>query len=168
MAENSELLDHVVAGAIIDFAAFLTTRDTQVRCSAKDDAAPIVEAIREFLTKRGVDQSCEPMVKHWQDRCSKLNRSTLRDSLLALLPGESLRDAAVAVLHGHRNTVFAASRSIGKRRAERVIQELAAKLHGSVDDRFPIETKTQIAIGLLFQHPDFAHIFDEVVEALQQ
>ena len=38
--------------------------------SSADDAAPAAEAVKEFLTMRGVAQDCEPMIHDWPARCS--------------------------------------------------------------------------------------------------
>ena len=64
-----ESLDHIVSGAIYDFAAFLTTRDERITLSATDNAAPAADAVKAFLELRGVDQSCEPFFQ-WPSRCS--------------------------------------------------------------------------------------------------
>jgi hypothetical protein len=64
-----ESLDHIVSGAIYDFAGFLTTRSERITMSASDNAAPAADAVKAFLTLRGVDQSCEPFFQ-WPSRCS--------------------------------------------------------------------------------------------------
>lgn len=70
---SQESLDHVVSGALYDFAAFLTTREEVLICSSKNNATPMLEALKEFMTLRGVDQNCEPMVKDWTARMSHSN-----------------------------------------------------------------------------------------------
>ena len=55
-----ERLDHIVAGAIFDFAGFLTTRDERITLSAKDNASPAADAVKAFLELRGVNEKCEP------------------------------------------------------------------------------------------------------------
>ena len=67
---SQEKLDHVVAGAIFDFMGWLTTRQEKLVLSSVDDAAPAAEAVKEFLTMRGVAQDCEPMIHDWPARCS--------------------------------------------------------------------------------------------------
>ncbi len=62
---SQEKLDHVVAGAIFDFMGWLTTRQEKLVLSSADDAAPAAEAVKEFLTMRGVAQDCEPMIHDW-------------------------------------------------------------------------------------------------------
>jgi hypothetical protein len=64
-----ESLDHIVSGAIFDFAGFLTTRPERVTASSTDNAAPMADAVKAFLTLRGVDQNCEPFFQ-WPSRCS--------------------------------------------------------------------------------------------------
>ena len=64
-----ERLDHIVAGALYDFGGFLTTRDERLIASATDNAAPMADAIKEFLTLRGVDRDCAPFFQ-WPARCS--------------------------------------------------------------------------------------------------
>ena len=66
---SQEKLDHVVAGAIFDFMGWLTTRQEKLVLSSADDAAPAAEAVKEFLTMRGVAQDCEPMIHDWPARC---------------------------------------------------------------------------------------------------
>jgi hypothetical protein len=63
---SKELLDRVVSGVLFDFMGWLTSREERLILSAKDDAAPAVAVISEFLKKRGVDPDCEPMIKDWQ------------------------------------------------------------------------------------------------------
>lgn len=53
------------AGAVYDFAGFLTTRDKQLTLSSKDDAAPCAEAVKEFLDKRGIPDSLRPDIEGW-------------------------------------------------------------------------------------------------------
>ena len=67
---SQEKLDHVVAGAIFDFMGWLTTRQEKLVLSSADDVAPAAEAVKEFLTMRGVAQDCEPMIHDWPARCS--------------------------------------------------------------------------------------------------
>ena len=67
---SQEKLDHVVAGAIFDFMGWLTTRQEKLVLSSADDAAPAAEAVKGFLTMRGVAQDCEPMIHDWPARCS--------------------------------------------------------------------------------------------------
>jgi hypothetical protein len=64
-----ESLDHIVSGAIYDFAGYLTTRDERITLSATDDASPAADAVKAFLTLRGVDQNCQPYFQ-WPARCS--------------------------------------------------------------------------------------------------
>lgn len=49
---------------------WLTTRTERLTLSSADDAAPAADAIKEFLTLRGVDLSCEPMIFLWPARCN--------------------------------------------------------------------------------------------------
>ena len=69
---SQELLDHVVAGALYDFGGYLTTRPERMTVSAVDNAAPMADAIKDFMTLRGVDQECKPMTMQWSARCSML------------------------------------------------------------------------------------------------
>ena len=70
MIMSQEKLDHVVAGAIYDFMGWLTSRPEKLTLSSADDAAPSACAVKDFLTMRGVDQDCEPMIVDWPARCS--------------------------------------------------------------------------------------------------
>ena len=64
-----EQLDHIVSGVLFDFGGYLTTRDERLIASAKDNAAPMVDAISAFIKLRGVDCDCEPFFQ-WPARCS--------------------------------------------------------------------------------------------------
>jgi hypothetical protein len=68
---SQESLDHVVSGVLFDFAGFLTTRKEKLICSSSSNAAPMVEALKEFMNLRGVDQKCDPMIHDWPMRLSK-------------------------------------------------------------------------------------------------
>ena len=74
---SQEKLDHVVAGAIFDFMGWLTTRQEKLVLSSADDAAPAAEAVKEFLTMRGVAQDCEPMIHDWPARCSMVTANNI-------------------------------------------------------------------------------------------
>lgn len=69
IGEVKHTLDSVIVGVLNDFMGYLTTRDKRLICSAKDNASPAVEAIKEFLEMRGVDVSNDEanteMVKNW-------------------------------------------------------------------------------------------------------
>ena len=65
-----ERLDHIASGVIYDFAGWLTCRDKQITLSAVDAASPAAEAVKEFLTLRGVDQDCDPFFQ-WHMRCGE-------------------------------------------------------------------------------------------------
>jgi len=63
---KNQVVNNIVSGAIYDFAAWLTTREEQIKASSKDDAAPIANAVKEFLKIREVDES-NPLIQDWQD-----------------------------------------------------------------------------------------------------
>ncbi len=64
---SEESLDPVVAGALLDFAAFLTKRPAYYFPNQVDS---LKKVLKEFMALRGVDQNCEPMVTDWPARCS--------------------------------------------------------------------------------------------------
>ncbi len=63
-----ESLDNVVSGVLFDFGAFLTGRKEMVICSTKHNASPMIEALKDFMTLRGVNQDYEPMT-NWPILC---------------------------------------------------------------------------------------------------
>lgn len=65
---SQEKLDHVVAGALFSFIAFLTTREEKTVCSATNCATPILEALKEFSEKRNLSID-NPMIDQWESRC---------------------------------------------------------------------------------------------------
>ena len=120
-----ELLDHVVAGALFDFAAFLTTRENAVSIGASKNSAPMAELLVKFLTLRGVDQECEPMVVDWPTRCSGLplpKPSPCKEALKVL--SDAMKADPMYAWSWHCNIAMAAvdagaSHSVGNAAAER-------------------------------------------------
>ena len=92
---SQEKLDHVVAGAIFDFMGWLTTRQEKLVLSSADDAAPAAEAVKEFLTMRGVAQDCEPMIHDWPARCSMVTANAKVTVAKVLMTVELEYDADV-------------------------------------------------------------------------
>ena len=54
----------IVAGAIYDFAGFMTTRPVSVSIGASDACGPVVDLITSFAEKRGLDLE-EAAVQSW-------------------------------------------------------------------------------------------------------
>jgi hypothetical protein len=86
-----ESLDHIVSGAIFDFAVFLTTRDQRITLSSTDDAVPAAYAVKEFLSLRGVDQNCEPFFQ-WPSRCSAVRPCASPCGEALNITGSAMRD----------------------------------------------------------------------------
>ncbi|MFA5376619.1 MAG: hypothetical protein WC455_12805 [Dehalococcoidia bacterium] len=63
-------LEKLIAGAIFDFVAFLTTRDEQITLSAHHNASPAVKAIEEFAATRSLSLD-EADVQEWQTAIKK-------------------------------------------------------------------------------------------------
>lgn len=68
---SQEKLNHVVTGVLFDFMGFLTTRKEQIVLSSADDASPAVEAIKEFLYEKNIEDA-DPL-EQWEDRCEKMD-----------------------------------------------------------------------------------------------
>ena len=56
----------VIAGALFDFMAWLTSRPKRIILSSVDDASPAVDAIRDFAKMRGLSLD-EAQVQTWQE-----------------------------------------------------------------------------------------------------
>jgi hypothetical protein len=56
----------IVAAAIYDFAAALTVRDQSITAGKTHDAAPMADAVKDFLNKRGVEPSHDVPIKGWE------------------------------------------------------------------------------------------------------
>ena len=54
----------VIAGALFDFMGYLTSRKERIVLSAADDAAPAVDAIRDFAKMRGLSLD-DAQVRDW-------------------------------------------------------------------------------------------------------
>ena len=58
------------AGAIYDFAGYLTSRDKRITLSWADDAGPAADAIKVFLEKRGISDDVTPAIADWH-KCTQ-------------------------------------------------------------------------------------------------
>ena len=68
---SQEKLNHIVTGVLFDFMGFLTTRKEQIVLSSTDAAGPEVEAIKEFLYEKNIEDA-DPLDR-WEDRCEKMD-----------------------------------------------------------------------------------------------
>lgn len=67
VTQQAEPVSHaVIAGAVFDFMGYLTSRKERITLSAADDAAPAVDAIRDFAIKRGLSLD-DAQVREWID-----------------------------------------------------------------------------------------------------
>jgi hypothetical protein len=66
---SAEKLDHIAAGVVYDFAAYLTTRRVRITLSEIDDASPAAQAVQDFLRLRGIDTKTVTPFLQWQARC---------------------------------------------------------------------------------------------------
>lgn len=62
-------VDAIVSGVLFDFMGFLTTRKQRLILSSADDAAPAVDAIRDFAVKSNIDLA-DPEWE-WAGFCTK-------------------------------------------------------------------------------------------------
>lgn len=56
----------MIAGALFDFMAWLTSRPKRIMLSSADDASPAVDAIKDFAKMRGLSLD-DARVQDWQD-----------------------------------------------------------------------------------------------------
>ena len=68
---SQEKLNHIVIGVLYDFMGFLTTRKEQIVLSSANAAGPEVEAIKEFLYEKNIEDA-DPLDR-WEDRCEKMD-----------------------------------------------------------------------------------------------
>ena len=64
LAQPAQVTHTVIAGALFDFMGYLTSRRERIVLSASDDAAPAVDAIRDFAKKRGLSLD-DAQVREW-------------------------------------------------------------------------------------------------------
>ena len=66
-AQQAEPVSHaVIAGALFDFMAWLTTRKERISLSAADEAGPAADAIKVFAEMRGLSLD-DARVQDWQN-----------------------------------------------------------------------------------------------------
>ena len=69
--EQRKVLENLIAGALFDFAGYLTTRSQAVTFSASHDSLPAVTLVVEFLKLRGISTNCKPEVVAWDKLIDK-------------------------------------------------------------------------------------------------
>ena len=80
--EIIEMAHSVIAGVLFDFIGYLTSRKERIVLSAADDAAPAVDAIRDFAKMRGlslddaqvsewIEALAQPEERNFCQRCGK-------------------------------------------------------------------------------------------------
>lgn len=57
--------DDMVAGALFDFAAWLTTREATLIVGASHESSAIVPVVQDFLKARGLEKA-KPFVSGWE------------------------------------------------------------------------------------------------------
>lgn len=65
-AQQGAVAHDVIAGALFDLMAWLTSRPKRIMLSSVDDASPAVDAIRDFAKLRGLSLD-DARVQAWQD-----------------------------------------------------------------------------------------------------
>ena len=65
-AQQGAVAHDVIAGALFDFMAWLTSRPKRIMLSSVDDASPAVDAIKDFAKLRGLSLN-DARVQAWQD-----------------------------------------------------------------------------------------------------
>lgn len=63
--------DDMIAGAIVAFAGFLTSRPERLVLSASDNAGPMVRVVEEFFTLQGFAPDVKPDVDNWNQWLQK-------------------------------------------------------------------------------------------------
>jgi hypothetical protein len=74
-------MKEILAGALFDFAAWLTTRKTPVTIGAEYDAAIVAELVEEFATLRMGDYH-NADVKTWSERLDKPAPTTVPPAMI--------------------------------------------------------------------------------------
>ena len=65
-AQQGAVAHDVIAGALFDFMAWLTSRPKRIMLSSVDDASPAVDAIKDFAKMRGLSLD-NAQVQTWQE-----------------------------------------------------------------------------------------------------
>ena len=71
--------DEVIAGALFDFMGWLTSRKERIVLSASDDAAPAVDAIRDFAKLRGLSLD-DAQVRTWREALTQLMQEPINEA----------------------------------------------------------------------------------------
>ena len=76
--EQEPVSHAVIAGALFDFMGYLTSLKKRIVLSASDDAAPAVDAIRDFAEKRGLSLN-DAQVREWIDALAQPEQKPVED-----------------------------------------------------------------------------------------
>jgi len=71
----ADALHPIVAGAIYDFAGFLTTRDAVIPVGSSANASPMVELVKQWAEMRGL-QLHDAAVQSWQEHIRAAKETT--------------------------------------------------------------------------------------------
>ena len=85
----TKMIEPIVAGAVYDFAGFITTRDKVIRVGATADAAPVADLVKEWANRRSLSLE-DAAVGSWGKELAEPPNSTTdvvesTDSLSTLL-----------------------------------------------------------------------------------
>lgn len=64
---DSDNMDRIIAGAIYDFAGFLTTLDPTIQVGATEHPEPVINAIITWAAMRGLSID-QPFVQEWKEQ----------------------------------------------------------------------------------------------------
>jgi hypothetical protein len=139
----------IVAAAIYDFAAALTVRDQSITAGKTHNAAPMADAVKDFLNKRGVEPSHDVPVKGWEQDVKFL---ALADGLPQPAPADVRAHIARAINHHGfdsflgvpdfilADVALAAMRSAAQaHRAARIFESLDKKESGKESGQYDVK-----------------------------
>lgn len=82
----------IIAGAVFDFAAWLTTRPKTVRAGAEEEASPMVDLLEGWASERGLSLD-NAMVQDWNTQPGQVTLASLSGA-----DDEQMRRVAGAVV----------------------------------------------------------------------
>lgn len=72
---DSSNMDRIIAGAIYDFAGFLTTLDPTIQVGATEHPEPVINAIITWAATRGLSID-QPFVQDWKEQADASTTQT--------------------------------------------------------------------------------------------
>ena len=104
-------IDRVIAGALYDFLAYLTTRDEPLKLGAKEPTPPALEALEDWARKRNLSLDQARATDWHQDEYSGLK---MKYFVLSPTKMDAYGEASRAAIITYANAIYATNETLAR------------------------------------------------------